>query len=183
MGNTVGGRALEAAAMSLGRFGGVYAALDAGLEVADMWVQTGNQASNKGEKGWKGRRACVAHVATLTVTQGVFLGLACAATGQRLNVRRTAAGLALNAVSHYVADRRTPLADKLAWAGKDEFYSLGQPPLATGARALDCAWHKGFNAITAAIIAGSARTSATPTWPNQPLRHQAAASPQKGTRP
>lgn len=146
--------------MTLGRMAAAYAALDAGLAVGDMWAQTNNQAQSKGNPGWAGRRACAAHVATLTVTQGAFLGVAVLATGERLSPRRVAVGLTLNAITHYFADRRTPLeklAGKLAWMGKDEFYRIGQPPLATGARALDESWHIGCNAVIAAVIAGRTR--------------------------
>lgn len=142
--------------VSLGRFGGVYAALHAGHKVADYWVQTSHQAEVKGKPGKDGRLACAAHVATLTTTQGAFLAFATWSTGERLDWRRTAVGLGLNAVSHYVADRRTPLrrvAERLAWCGKDGFYDSGEG-LASGAHALDQAWHIGWLAISAAVIAG-----------------------------
>jgi hypothetical protein len=142
--------------VTLSRFGGVYAALHAGHSVADMWAQTGRQAEVKSDPGWDGRIACAAHVATLTATQGVFLSLACWTTGERLPWRLVAAGLAVNAVSHYVADRRTPLrylAGRLAGIGKADFYASGDG-LASGAHALDQAWHVGWCAISAAIIAG-----------------------------
>lgn len=142
--------------MSLGRFGGVYAALHAGHTVGDYWVQSNRCAQAKGGDGWAARRACATHVATLTATQGVFLAVATVSSGERLNARRALAGLSVNAVSHYVADRRAPLrklAGRLAWIGKDDFYEMGDPPLATGAHALDQAWHVGWCAIAAAIIA------------------------------
>lgn len=142
--------------MSLGRLGGMYALLEAGSKVGDMWVQTDRQACTKGTPGWEGRKACATHVATLTATQGVFLAVGVLATGERLNPRRVALGLAVNAASHYWADRRTPFRKlaELSWVGKDEFYDLGQPPLATGAHALDQSWHIGWCAIAATIIAG-----------------------------
>src|SRR5256885_16927252 len=62
-------------------------------------------------------------------------------------------GLAVSAVTHYIADRRTPLL-RLAEAmqpvtGKADFYRLGapregrddNPSLGTGAYALDQSWH------------------------------------------
>lgn len=90
-------------AVSLGRFGGVYAALHAGHCVGDMWVQSNEQAD-----------------------------------------------------SHYFADRRTPLrglCDVLAFTGKADFYRSGEG-LSSGAFHLDQAWHVGWCAISAAIIAG-----------------------------
>jgi hypothetical protein len=143
--------------MSLG-FGGVYAALYSGSRFADVWVQTNAQATLKGNPGRDGQLACATHVATLTATQAAFLALACAATGERLNARRVALGLGVNAVSHYVADRRAPLrwlADRLqGTTGKRDFWEMGQAPLASGAHALDQAWHDGWCAVAAAIIAG-----------------------------
>ncbi|WP_329521119.1 transcriptional regulator [Spirillospora sp. NBC_01491] len=145
--------------MTLGRFGGVYAALHAGQCVGDVWTQTDWCARTKGNPGADGRRACTIHVATLTATQATFLGLAVAATGEQLSIRRTLLGLTLNAASHYAMDRRDhgvmPLLTKaMSRWGKDKFAALGQPPLATGAAALDKAWHIGWCAIAAAIITG-----------------------------
>lgn len=150
--------------MSLGRFGGVYALLHAGHEVGDHWVQTGQQAADKGKPGWRGRLACARHVATLTATQAVFLATGAAVAGERLNSRRVALGLAFNAVTHYAADRRDfgvlpKLVDKLSWAGKGEFYRAGDggaAPCGTGAYVLDQSWHIGCLPIAAAIIAGRA---------------------------
>lgn len=144
--------------MSLGRMGGVYAALHAGHTVGDYWGQTDRMAEVKGKPGSDGQRACAAHVAALTATQGAFLGLACLATGERLNARRVAVGLAVNAATHYAIDRRDHgvmphLCRALKRFGKEDFAAAGDG-LATGAALLDQAWHIGWCAITAAIIAG-----------------------------
>jgi len=145
--------------MSLGRMGGVYAALHAGHQVGDMWVQTDWCAQVKGKPGKDGQRACAIHVATLTATQGVFLAMACIATGERLSARRVAAGLAVNAASHYVMDRRDHgvmphLCRALRGYGKEDFAQVGKGSLASGAALLDQAWHIGWLAISAAIITG-----------------------------
>lgn len=148
--------------MSLGRIGGVYALLHAGHEVADHWAQTDDQAKDKGEPGERGQRACAAHVATLTATQAVLLAAGCLAAGERLSLRRVTIGLAVNAVSHYAADRREhgaipKLVDRLDRYGKRNFYEFGDgkaAPCGTGAYALDQAWHIGWLAITTLIIAG-----------------------------
>lgn len=144
--------------MSLGRMGGVYAALHAGHTVADYWGQTDDQARVKGKPGKDGQQACATHVAVLTATQAAFLGVACLATGERLNVRRVALGLAMNAVSHYAIDRRDHgvmpvLCRSLQRFGKEDF-AISGGGLASGAAHLDQAWHIGWCAITASIIAG-----------------------------
>jgi len=145
--------------VSLGRVGGVYAALHAGHTVGDYWVQTNHQAQVKGKPGIDGQHACATHVAALTVTQAAFIAIACAATGERVSARRTAVGLAVNAASHYAIDRRDhgvmpPLCRALRRFGKEDFAEVGKPGLASGAAYLDQAWHIGWCAISAAIIAG-----------------------------
>lgn len=143
--------------MSFGRLGGVYALLHASHEVADHWVQRERQALDKGNDSSDGRRACAAHVATLTATQALTLALGARIVGEKLGARRMAAGLAVNAALHYWADRRSTLARLADRVGKSEFYDLGDPkaaPTGTGAYALDQAFHIGALAITAAIITG-----------------------------
>lgn len=120
--------------------------------VADYWVQTDSQAATKGQPGWPGRRACAAHVATYTVTLFVVIVLVELVIGLRLSNLGIALGLAVSAVTHYWADRRTTLAwlaDRLRWLGKDEFYRFGapregrddNPTLGTGAYILDQSFH------------------------------------------
>jgi hypothetical protein len=134
--------------MSIGRFGGVYAALHVGHTIGDYWVQTNHQAATKGQPGWDGRLACAVHVATLTAVQAATFGAVMAVSGDRVSWRRAAAGLAVNAASHYVADRRRPLGRLAARTGKQEFWDRPD-----GRRALDQAWHNGWNGVAAAIIA------------------------------
>lgn len=143
--------------MSLARLGGVYALLHASHEFADHVVQTHRQALTKGADTDDGRRACAAHVATLTATQGLAVIIGARIAGERLSPRRVAAGLAVNAASHYWADRRSTLARLAEKVGKGEFYRLGDgkaAPCGTGAYALDQAWHTAWLAVTALIIAG-----------------------------
>lgn len=145
--------------------GSVFALLFAGHQVGDYWSQTNTQAAAKGGDGWLARRACAAHVATLTLTQVAFLAGGTALSGERLAARRVAAGLAFNAVTHYVIDRRRPLrrlAGLLAFTGKPAFHDMGMPRdghddnpcLGTGAMALDQALHVACLAVTAGYIAG-----------------------------
>lgn len=144
--------------MSLGRLGGVYAALHAGHTIGDYWGQSDRMAQVKGKPGSDGKAACATHVAVLTATQAVFIGVACAATGERLSPRRLVLGLAVNAASHYAIDRRDHgvmpiLCRWLKRYGKEDFAAAGTG-LATGAALLDQAWHIGWCFASAAIIAG-----------------------------
>jgi Protein of unknown function (DUF3307) len=142
-------------------FAAVLVALYVAHEVGDHWIQTHRQAMAKGQPGWTGHRACAAHVATLTMTKATTLTLIAVALGLHLLLATAVAGLAVDAVSHYWADRRTTLARLAHWLGKGGFYTLGaprpghddQPVLGTGAYALDQSWHIGWLFIAALIIA------------------------------
>lgn len=141
-------------------FAAVFIALYVAHQVGDHWVQTHHQALTKGQPGWAGRRACAAHVATLTLTKAAAVTLAAAVLGLHLAVAAVAAGLALDAATHYWADRRTTLAGLAGLLGKGEFYRLGAPRpghddgphLGTGAYALDQSWHIGWLFIAALVI-------------------------------
>lgn len=64
---------MSAAAVS---FAVVAPALLVAHTVADHWIQTDHQATNKGRAGWPGRAACLAHVAGYTaVTALAVLGV------------------------------------------------------------------------------------------------------------
>jgi hypothetical protein len=149
--------------MTLGRLGGVYALLHASDRVADMWVQTDNQAQHKGDNGWNGQLACARHVATLTATQALTLWAGSRLVRERPNTRRMLLGLAFSAVSHYAADRREhgilpKLTERLAFTGKDVFYRVGDgkaAPCGTAAFGLDQTFHDGCRIIAALIITGS----------------------------
>lgn len=145
-------------------FAAVFAALFAAHSVGDHWVQTHHQACGKGAPGWGGRIACARHVATLTATKAAALAALMLSAGLALNPWAAALGLAVDAVSHYWADRRTTLAALAERLGKRGFYELGAPRpdrddaphLGTGAYALDQSWHIGWLFVTALIIAGGA---------------------------
>jgi hypothetical protein len=142
-------------------FAAVYVALYVAHQVADHWVQTQHQADCKGEPGWPGRIACAAHVATYTLTALVALLFLVGGTGLRLDPWGVAVGLTISAVSHYIADRRTPLKRIAAALGSARFYALGtprpgrddNPSLGTGAYALDQSWHIGWLFIAALFCA------------------------------
>ncbi|MEU2571770.1 MULTISPECIES: hypothetical protein [Streptomyces] len=146
------------------RFAAVYALLTASHEVADYWVQQDRDAVAKGGHGHEGRAACARHVASYTATQAAALAAAGPALGLRLDWRRVAAGLAVSAVTHYVADRcaghwredgdQAPRLVRFAHrSGKGQWLTRdpGAGPL------LDQAWHKGWIAVAAVVAAGAAR--------------------------
>jgi hypothetical protein len=141
-------------------FAAVYAALLAAHHVGDFWVQTQHQADTKGLPGWVGRWNCAKHVATYTVTGLLALLALAAATGWRPQVWPLLAGLAVSAVTHYVADRREPLRRLAVALGSAQFWNLGvpkgpgdKPCLGTGAYALDQSWHIGWLFVAALVIA------------------------------
>jgi len=142
-------------------FAAVFIALFVAHQVADHWVQTEHQAARKGDPGWPGRLACARHVATYTVTAFVAVGAVNDALGLQLDVWRLVAGLTVSAVTHYIADRRTPLKRLAALMGHRGFYALGtcragrddNPSLGTGAYALDQSFHYLFLFVAALVIA------------------------------
>ncbi|MFI6887983.1 DUF3307 domain-containing protein [Streptosporangium canum] len=142
-------------------FAAVFVALFAAHSVGDHWVQTHHQACAKGASTAAGRLACLWHVATLTATKTAALTALALVTGLTLHPIALLAGLAVDALSHYWADRRVTLARLAEALGKGDFYRLGAPRpgtadaphLGTGAYALDQSWHIGFLFIAALIIA------------------------------
>jgi hypothetical protein len=147
--------------MAAAAFAAVFAALYAAHQVGDHWVQTNWQAAAKGDRSWVGRRACAGHVLTLAATKVAFLAAVAIGTGLHLSLGWTAAGLGVDAVSHYWADRRFTLRRLAGRLGKRGFYALGaprgghddNPSLGTGAYALDQSWHIGWLFVTALLIA------------------------------
>lgn len=147
------------------RFAVALATLYAAHEVGDQWAQTHHQATTKGGRGKQqraGQAACLRHVATLTAAKALMLGVTSAVTGVRLPLGRAALALAVDAASHYWADRRYTLAGLADRLGKGEYYRLGAPregrddnvTIGTGAYALDQAWHAAWLWVAALIIAG-----------------------------
>lgn len=158
-------------------FAAAFAALYAGHHVGDYWIQTDHQAQHKGAAGVHGRRACLAHVISYTITQGAFLVMVLSLGGE-LDLARAAGALALSAITHYAADRREHgLMFRLArlLPGKARFLQLGaprdvrvyafggardepsdqpldSPTLGTGAWALDQSWHIAFGVFLPALV-------------------------------
>lgn len=150
--------------MSAAVFAAIFAGLYAAHSFGDHWVQTHGQACGKGAPTRAGRLACARHVATLTLTKAVALGLVMLVTGFRLDGPWLAAGLLVDAASHYWADRRFTLAALAERLGKGDFYRMGSPRpgtadaphLGTGAYALDQSWHVLWLFLAALVISGGA---------------------------
>ncbi|MFI1994975.1 DUF3307 domain-containing protein [Actinoplanes sp. NPDC020271] len=142
-------------------FAAVFVALYVAHQVADHWIQTQHQADCKGRPGWPGRIACAAHVATYTLAALVALAAVALSTDLDVAPGKVAAGLAISAVTHYVADRRTPLKRLADLCGAGRFYRLGiprpgrddNPSLGTGSYALDQSFHYLFLFVAALVIA------------------------------
>ncbi len=145
-----------------------FAALYAGHYLGDQWLQTHTQACKKSldrpdakvlEAHWN----CFKHVFTYTLGGLVlFLG---AAAWLDLPVRPgwLAAGIALNAATHYLIDLRSPLmwiARKMGRMGYIEHCQVVRPTgpervgPGTGAFHLDQAWHFVWMFPSALLIAG-----------------------------
>jgi hypothetical protein len=133
-------------------FAAVGFALYAAHHVADHWIQTQHQADNKGREGWPGRTACAAHVVTYTATAALALAALVTVLGVSLAALPSVAGLAVSAITHYVADRRTPLRRIADWLGSGKFYRLAGAGM-NGAYLLDQSWHVGWLFVAALIIA------------------------------
>ena len=103
-----------------------WVALWTSHQLADHWVQTGFQAVEKDKSGWPGRLACAGHVAGHMVTSVACL-LMLRIVGLTIHAGAITVGLAVIAISHYWADRRTTLRALADRMGKGDFYRLGQP--------------------------------------------------------
>ncbi|GGZ85281.1 DUF3307 domain-containing protein [Streptomyces bluensis] len=141
-------------------FAAVFIALYVAHSVGDHWVQTSHQSAHKGRPGWVGRLADARHVATLTATKVAVLLPVALLLDLHLSALGTVAGLAIDAASHWWADRRTTLAWLAKVTGKGEFYRLGapraghddNPHIGTGAYALDQSFHHLWLLVAALII-------------------------------
>ncbi|MFF1597456.1 transcriptional regulator [Streptomyces mirabilis] len=147
--------------MDAAAFAAVFVALYVAHSVGDHWVQTSHQSAHKGRPGWVGRLADARHVTTLTATKVAVLLPVVWLLDLRLSVLGIVAGLAIDAVTHWWADRRTTLAWLAHVTGKGEFYRLGapraghddNPHIGTGAYALDQSFHHLWLLVAALIIA------------------------------
>ncbi|WP_019872719.1 DUF3307 domain-containing protein [Salinispora oceanensis] len=158
--------------MTAAAFAAIFAALYAAHTVADHWVQTQHQADHKGcdpHHGgtahphctvWRSRWHCTAHVLTYTATALSAVLVVAWQCGIDLRPGHLVLALTVSAVSHYIADRRTPLRWLADRTGSGRFYTVGaprpgrddNPSIGTGAYALDQSWHTGW-ILVAALIA------------------------------
>ncbi|MEZ7005601.1 hypothetical protein [Streptomyces sp. AD55] len=145
--------------MTATRFATTYAALTAAHEVADHWIQIDAQAVAKGKPNRDGAIACAEHVITYTATQAVALYAVHRVTGARLSWKRAALGLAVSAVTHYVADRQgghwrdeQPRGIVRLAAATGHAGWLKRDPNA--GYLMDQAWHKGWILVAALVAAG-----------------------------
>lgn len=123
------------------------AALSAGHWLADYWVQLHSQATGKAGPGWPGRRACLGHVITYTVTLAAVLALAAIVLSVPLSWPRVTAALLANGALHYLADRRVHLRRVAVLLGKGEYWDAG------GNAPLDQAFHWFCLFLAALLIA------------------------------
>ncbi|MFE2412333.1 hypothetical protein ACFXDE_28695 [Kitasatospora sp. NPDC059408] len=152
------------------RFATSYALLRAAGAIGDMWVQTDTCARIKGatdtnpvvdrdeETGTEtvhgtreGQLACAHHCLTYSATQAGALLIGSRLLGLRLRPGRVTAALALSFATHYIADRRQPLARLANATGKGAFYERLAP--VCGSFELDQAWHHGWESAAALLLA------------------------------
>lgn len=160
-------------------FAGAAIALYVGHHVGDYWVQRDADAACKGNAGAEGVRACLNHVISYVITQGVCVLLVALATGEYMSPWLYALALLVSGVFHYAADRREHgIMFRLARIipGKAKFLTLGMPranrfvraedeigeagsaipldnpSLGTGAWALDQSWHLATSVFLPALL-------------------------------
>lgn len=99
----------EHAVKALAVFAAVQATFSDVHPFCDQVVQNSEDARKKGNPGWEGRKHCARHVGSYSVGQfAAALGVT-RALGYRVPLSGLLAGTAINAVTHYVIDRREPL--------------------------------------------------------------------------
>lgn len=108
-------------------FAAIAIALWVGHQVGDHWVQSDADAQGKGRPGQEGQLHCMAHVSSYLFTQLICVALVIL-VGATISGWGLLAGIVVSGVTHYIADRRTPLI-KLAETipGKSNFVRLGMP--------------------------------------------------------
>ncbi|MFD8516566.1 hypothetical protein ACFV27_37180 [Streptomyces antimycoticus] len=126
---------------------------------ADYWGQRDKDAQAKGLPGREGRTACARHVASHTAHLGVALLTANQLLDLNIKPKRLAAGLAIAAGTHYLADRSgghwkdtepsTFLVRAAHRLGKQGW--IQNDP--TAGPHLDQAWHRAWHLLVATIIA------------------------------
>lgn len=108
-------------------FAAVFAGLYAAHQVADHWIQTDQQAGDKGGRDRIGQLACAAHVASYTATTTATTVALNHTLKLGLGWKAILGGQIISAVTHYAIDRRYTLAALCDRAGKSNFLKLGVP--------------------------------------------------------
>lgn len=130
-------------------FASTLAALYALHSVADHWIQTNRQATTKGGLGWPARLADLRHVLTYTATLMAGLALVDWRCHLAYDVPRVALALLINGITHYVADRRTPVTKLATMLGKARWLECDPE----AGYKLDQSSHMAFLFVTALIVA------------------------------
>ncbi len=150
--------------MTLAIFAASFAALYVGHSVGDYWVQTGHQATHKGDAGHEGRMACLNHVLSYIATQAVALLILKLTLGLDVSAWGLGLALAVSGITHYMADRReqglmfwiirrtgraafVQHAGVVRPGGREDRYGL-----ASGGWALDQSWHLALGVFVPALI-------------------------------
>jgi len=149
--------------------GVAFGAQLAGHYIGDQWLQTDGQACNKALDG--GHRAAVAmwycaqHVVVWALTVTGFLAGATWWLHLPLKPGWLAAGVAVNVITHFVADLRTPLIRLARLVGRGPYIEHVQVMRPVGAQKcgpgtavfhLDQAWHIAWLFVASLLIAGPA---------------------------
>jgi hypothetical protein len=138
-----------------------------GHYIGDQWIQTGSQACKKALDGTEARVCamwhCAKHVTTWTATTVLVLAVAGWWLHLPLRPGWLCAGIALNAVTHFVIDLRTPLIWVANLLGRGMYMEHCQVVRPAGAERtgpgtavfhLDQAAHIAFLFVAALITAG-----------------------------
>lgn len=145
-----------------------FAAMLAGHYIGDQWVQTSSQACKKALDG-NGRACAVWHCAKHVITWTAVTVLFLAAAGWWLHLPLRpgwlVAGIVVNAVTHFVADLRTPLLWLGRLLGRSQYLTYAQVMRPAGADRygpgtavfeLDQSWHIAWLLVAALLVAGPA---------------------------
>lgn len=110
----------EPTVKALALFAAVQATFSDLHPFCDQIVQSPCDAMNKDKPGWTGRKACARHCLSYSTCQLAAAFGVTRALGLRPPWTSLLAGTAVNAVTHYVIDRREPLKMFLRsrWIGK-----------------------------------------------------------------
>ncbi len=146
-----------------------FGAMLAGHYIGDQWIQTNGQACKKALNGGQSPSCalwhCAKHVITWTATTVAFLAGAGWWLHLPLKPGWLAAGIAVNAVTHFIADLRTPLIWLGQLLGRSNYIEHGQVVRPAGAERsgpgtamfhLDQSWHIAWLLVAALLVAGPA---------------------------